>query len=481
MSFCFDLTKKCQQKRNFDTHATSYQNKNKMSNKNSCISSVCILCANISDNLVSIHEFQVEDNDGAPLHPLDRILEYVDGDLTKIPKNAQCCELCCSKLKRFAILEKSFLLLKNDLLESLKKQRIFKRKRTKGSTQFNDFEFVGIDENTRFENYELTEPEFQNATQNFEAKLALFNDYLTKNVNFKTSKCVMARIVENRTWCLSKHCQFEVKFDLSTNTQDKSLKIWTTGGKSPHIWDDYNRIKFELTKNEFTEESICEFCCSKFNSDDELSSHQKSCPGSISNENCYKCPECGLETKSFNARNSHFLLQHSVHSPYECTACKKTFKTKYKKTQHERICLTNLRFPCTKCEKTFSARKNLREHNRFQHERHKYQPAFKCEFCGKTFFRKCNYDNHIVKHDDSRPYPCTHPGCGLAFKRPKTLKSHVDLKHNLAKTKKYLCSTCGQEFESFTGYKQHCAKHSGVPYIKRNYACKHCGKTFRYY
>ena len=57
-----------------------------------------------------------------------------------------------------------------------------------------------------------------------------------------------------------------------------------------------------------------------------------------------------------------------------------------------------MRFPCTKCDKTFAAGKNLREHNRFQHERHKYQPAFKCEFCGKTFFRKCNYDNHIGKY-----------------------------------------------------------------------------------
>ena len=281
----------------------------KMSNKSSFISSACILCANISDNLISIHEFIVEDNDGSPLHPLDRILEYVDGDLTKIPRNAQCCELCCSKLKQFAILEKSFLLLKNDLLESLKKQRFFKRKKTKGPTsQINDLDFVGIDENTRFENYELTESEFQNASQNFEAQLALFSDYLTKNVNLKTSKCVMAKIVENRTWCLSKHCSFEVKFGLSI--QDKSLKIWSTGTKSPHIWDDYNRIKFELTKNEFTEESFCEFCCSKFTSDDELSVHQKSCVN-LANENCYKCPECGLETKSFNARNSHFLLQVS--------------------------------------------------------------------------------------------------------------------------------------------------------------------------
>ena len=147
---------------------------------------------------------------------------------------------------------------------------------------------------------------------------------------------------------------------------------------------------------------------------------------------------------------------------YQCSNCKKSFKTKYKKTQHESLCIDNIRFPCSKCEKSFSSRKNLREHYKHLHERDKYEPPYRCEHCAKPFYKKCNYDNHIVVHEDSKPFICTHPGCGMNFKRAKTLKTHQDLKHNNFKTKKYLCATCGQEFESFSGYKQHCSKHSGA-------------------
>ena len=122
------------------------------------------------------------------------------------------------------------------------------------------------------------------------------------------SQCFFSRIVESKSWCLSKHCALEIKFEMS----DRCLKITTKGQKSIHDYDDENRIRFELTKNEFTEECICEFCCVKFQNDDELNQHHK-----LLNETLYQCPQCGIETKSFQARNSHFLSQHTIHCPYQ--------------------------------------------------------------------------------------------------------------------------------------------------------------------
>ena len=45
----------------------------------------------------------------------------------------------------------------------------------------------------------------------------------------------------------------------------------------------------------------------------------------------------------------------------------------------------------------------------------------------------------------------------------------MDLKHSNMK-RAYLCSDCGKCLESYTGYRQHLAKHGAPAYIKRNYS-----------
>ena len=87
---------------------------------------------------------------------------------------------------------------------------------------------------------------------------------------------------------------------------------------------------------------------------------------------------------------------------------------------------------------------------------------------------KCNYSVAIVRSK----FECDQPGCGQIFKRLRTLKSHIDLKHSNLK-KAYLCSDCGKCLESYTGYRQHLAKHGAPVYIKRNYPCSDCEKSFR--
>ena len=68
-----------------------------------------------------------------------------------------------------------------------------------------------------------------------------------------------------------------------------------------------------------------------------------------------------------------------------------------------------------------------------------------------------------------KKFECGQPGCGVTFKRLQTLKSHMDLKHSNMK-RAYLCSDCGKCLESYTGYRQHLAKHGAPAYIKRNYS-----------
>merc|ERR1711981_698987 len=91
----------------------------------------CLFCSKFSEDGAFVHDITVEDDDGLTLTPLTLILQYFEEDIN-IPKSSQCCESCSLKLKKFAILEKKYQNLKDDLLNSLKSQKtLYKRKRNK--------------------------------------------------------------------------------------------------------------------------------------------------------------------------------------------------------------------------------------------------------------------------------------------------------------------------------------------------------------
>ncbi|KAG0075152.1 hypothetical protein BGZ92_003036 [Podila epicladia] len=63
----------------------------------------------------------------------------------------------------------------------------------------------------------------------------------------------------------------------------------------------------------------------------------------------------------------------------------------------------------------------------------------------KPFPTRTQLKSHMAIHTDSFPFPCTHAGCDLHFKRKHDLRRHVDAKHALVK--KYLCTGgCGEGF-----------------------------------
>ena len=117
-------------------------------------------------------------------------------------------------------------------------------------------------------------------------------------------------------------------------------------------------------------------------------------------DSVYNCPLCPTLSKTFQSRNSHFLIKHTSDKPYNCTNkdCDLAFKTKYKKNQHEKSCVFHVRFSCTKCEKTFVSQRNLSDHIKQFHEK---SYKHKCELCGKRFFKKCNYKSHLLTHENS--------------------------------------------------------------------------------
>ena len=312
-----------------------------------------------------------------------------------------------------------------------------------------------------------------------EYRTSIFNDHLAKNVIPLYPNCSFSKLSDSKSKCLSKRCHFQVIYSLSPTT--KTYRVLTQGRRATHEGDDRNRVLFELTKNEFIQENLCEYCCEKFSSDHELQRHH-----GTAKECLYKCPICvqsttQVEFKTFQSRNLHFLINHAQDSPYQCSnpECNTTFKTAYRKVTHEKKCVHHIKYPCDKCDKTFASLRNLSDHTKVLHSENSRQNfQFVCKVCAKEFHKRSNYDSHMVSHTGPNVKPFICEQCNLGFKRLRSLKFHMESKHSATK-KSYLCSTCGQNFFSITGYRQHIAKHNGSTYIKRKFACDHCEKAFR--
>lgn len=299
-------------------------------------------------------------------------------------------------------------------------------------------------------------------------------------INFARCCFAKASLKEDKylTHCLTKLCGLTVNINVDPKT--RSLRVQKSGSACHVDGEDPQRRIFELTKQEFALEHFCEYCCQYLEEDSKLNKHLD---GHLE-DRLYTCLGCDEVFKTFQVRNSHFLVKHSTDAPYECSGqqccggAKMRFKTKYKLSEHERKCVQGLRYPCDKCDKTFTTMRNLRDHVNVVHNREESKWYYSCPHCTKRFYKKSNLDNHVLKHTGDKPFACVHQGCDVRFKRAKSLKAHLASKHS-GKQQSYLCSFCGKPFASLSGYKQHLSKHTGVTYLKRNVVCTDCGKAFR--
>ena len=96
--------------------------------------------------------------------------------------------------------------------------------------------------------------------------------------------------------------------------------------------------------------------------------------------------------------------------------------------------------------------------------------------CGMAFTQGGALDKHFRIHTArSRTYNCTHSGCGKAFKSRNELALHI---RTHAGDKPYRCTHpgCSKAFTAKSALESHMRIHSG----EQQYSCKHpgCGKTF---
>ncbi|KAL1692824.1 hypothetical protein GGG16DRAFT_111722 [Schizophyllum commune] len=59
------------------------------------------------------------------------------------------------------------------------------------------------------------------------------------------------------------------------------------------------------------------------------------------------------------------------------------------------------------------------------------EAAFVCIYCAKTFTRKSTRDDHVLRHENRKRYPCAERGCSSRFNTEGGLKSHLKNVHKL--------------------------------------------------
>lgn len=213
----------------------------------------------------------------------------------------------------------------------------------------------------------------------------------------------------------------------------------------------------------------------------------------------WNCLQCSKTFKDKKTLQRHSKIHDKKRKAFECTVCSSTFLhvsslKKHLQSIHDtnrqsktcKICnksiLTSLKrhmethdenrktFQCLRCDQTFLHLSTLKTHLQQIHDAKKVRE--KCPTCEKTV---SNLKNHIKFNHTKHKFQCLQ--CDRTFAFNATLKQHVQTFHQrdaIRKEDKVLCTLCGKDFKTSSGYKYHMRTHVN----DKPFKCRYCDKTF---
>ncbi|XP_069831339.1 histone-lysine N-methyltransferase MECOM isoform X1 [Dendropsophus ebraccatus] len=205
----------------------------------------------------------------------------------------------------------------------------------------------------------------------------------------------------------------------------------------------------------------CEECDQLFDTNAELSDHQKFPCGTP--HSAFSMVENNFK-QNLDDDNDLLEMQHS----HECKECDQVFPDIQSLDKHLQSHTEEREYKCDQCPKAFNWKSNLIRHQ-MSHDTGKH---YECENCSKQVFTDpSNLQRHIrSQHVGARAHACSE--CGKTFATSSGLKQH---KHIHSSVKPFVCEVCHKSYTQFSNLCRHKRMHADC---RTQIKCKDCGQMF---
>ncbi|XP_063697524.1 zinc finger protein 431-like [Culicoides brevitarsis] len=224
----------------------------------------------------------------------------------------------------------------------------------------------------------------------------------------------------------------------------------------------------------------CEKCSKSFTNHFDLIKHMRQ-KHNIDRSTRRSCTLC-TPPRRFHGDSQleeHLIEDHGIEkdkndekNDLKCPFCQALFKNAQALATHRRYCdpeMPRIGKPtCRHCGKCYSTWYVVKDHIRTEH----LGIMLQCELCGKQLRSKNDLDEHLLKHENPKPFACHH--CEKRFVNKERIKVHILSKH--FDRANYICEICSRKFVQESDMNKHKAL---VHTDERPFACEKCPKTFK--